>query len=257
MSGPFGSQQFMYKAGAKGAVDLLEEDADSDTFVCEFTGTGNETGAGAGLSGSNLILTEAGTVSDASDGWRTLNDGAFRPTQAWIDHFFASNSGNERTLAMHLKNITVDATTAGETNGLFNWVGSPATGAWYLYIPNSGGSANKLKITNMTGNAYVGIGNNDSWYSDSLFASDAEIWICWWQDGTYDRVGWVEGSDAPSKWSDFDSGKRTSASFNGAYASGVTSAANYGFGINNGNIVGRFDINRVVMSLSGSLIEND
>ena len=40
MSGPFGSQQFMYKAGAKGAVDLLEEDADSDTFVCEFTGTG-------------------------------------------------------------------------------------------------------------------------------------------------------------------------------------------------------------------------
>ena len=73
---------------AKGAVDLLEADADSDTFVCEFTGTGDETGAGGGLSGSDLILTEVGTVGDASDGWRALNSGGFTVTTDFLENFF-------------------------------------------------------------------------------------------------------------------------------------------------------------------------
>ena len=37
----------------------------------------------------------------------------------------------------------------------------------------------------------------------------------------------------------------------------INTAGNYGFGINNASVVGRFDINRVVMSLSGTIIEND
>lgn len=83
----FTSELWNNPGTSKGAVDLLEADADSDTFVCEFTGTGDETGVGGGLSGSDLVLTEAGTVSNASDGWRTLNDGAFRPTNNWINNF--------------------------------------------------------------------------------------------------------------------------------------------------------------------------
>jgi len=248
----FSNELWNKSSTAKGAVDLEESDADSDTFVCEFTGDGDETGAGGGLSGSDLVLTEAGTVSNASDGWRTLNDGAFRPNNNWINNFFNGNTGDERTLAMHLRNVDITPSGEGEANGLFNWVGNPAHDAWYLYIPNSGGDADKLKTINMSGNAGVGL-DGTTFSGSDLFAADDDFWICWWQDGTYDRVGWVE--DAPSKWSDFPSGQRASASFDGGY--GVNTASNYGFGINNGSICGRFEINRVVMSLSGTIIEND
>jgi len=253
LSGPLSNPFMFSSAASKGAVDLLEADADSDTFVCEFTGDGDETGAGGGLSGSDLVLTEAGTVSNASDGWRTLNDGAFRPTSAWIDHFFNGHDGDERTLAMHVRNVDITPSGEGEANGLFNWVGSPAHDAWYLYIPSGGGNADKLSLINMTGNAGVGI-DNTQFSGSNLFSATDDVWICWWQDGTYDRFGWVE-DDAPSKWSDFPSAQRATASFDGAY--GVNTAANYGFGIQNASVSGRFEINRVVMSLSGTIIEND
>ncbi len=245
----FSNELWNKSSVTKGAVDLLEADADSDTFVCEFTGTGNETGAGGGLSGSDLILTEAGTVSDASDGWRTLDDGAFTVTTAWFTNFFSGNTGDRRTLAMHLKNVNV---TPDEVNGFFNWIASPVYGWIYIKIPSSGTHEDKLLVQHGEGNANKGL-NNTTISGSDLFGSSDEFWLCWWHDGTYDRLGWVE--DAPSKWSDFPSGQRISASFDGEHHD-TGAGTGYGFGIDNGNICGRFDINRVVMSKS-SLIEND
>ena len=232
----------------KGAIDLYESDATDDTYICEFTGTGNETGAGGGLSGDDLILTEDGTVSDASSGWRTLNTGAFLPTTAFFTNFISGNTANERTIALYIKNASV---VPDNTNGFFNWVSSNAHGGMYLTIPNGGANHDKLTIYMSTGNA--GVGLNGTAFS-SFFGSSDAVWLVWWQDGTYDRFGWSE--DAPSNWSDFPSGQRASASFDGDI-NDTSQGGGYGIGVNNGTATGVFEINRFIMSKSGTLITND
>jgi len=238
-------------ADTGGAIDLYESDATADTFVCEFTGTGDETGAGGGLSGDDLILTEAGTVSDASSGWRTLNNGAFTLTTAFFDNFFSGNTGNERTIALYIKNANV---TPATTNGFFNWVSSNAYGGIYLQIPSGGAAEDDLRLIIQTGNAGVGV-NGTTFTGGNMFGSSDAVWLVWWQDGTYDRFGWV-ADDAPSNWSDFPSGQRASASFDGSI-SDSGQGGGYGVGTNNGNTAGYFEINRFIMSKSGTIITND
>ena len=236
---------------AKGAVDLLEADADSDTFVCEFTGTGEETGAGGGLSGSDLVLTEVGTVGDASDGWRALNSGGFTVTTDFLENFFTGS--NTQTLVMHCKNPDV---TPSANNGFFNWVSSDAQAGLYIQIPSGGGNEDKLIFQNINANAYVGTGLT-SFEGDNMFGASDEFWLCHWMDGTYDRVGWIEGEDAPSNWSDFPSGQRATASHDWGDYDHTGQQATMGVGTNNSNVVGIFEINRFIMSKSGTLITND
>ena len=82
MSGTNG--QFLF--GAPVAVsgwDFTEATANDDTYCVEMensTSGGNETGAGLGLSGTDLIATAVGTVAGVSSGYRQFTDGAMNFT---------------------------------------------------------------------------------------------------------------------------------------------------------------------------------
>lgn len=55
-------------------LPTTEAAADSNTFVCEFTGgaSANEAGAGGGLSGVDLVLTQNGSIGAAAGGGRSI-----------------------------------------------------------------------------------------------------------------------------------------------------------------------------------------
>ena len=65
--------------------DFTESSANDDTYCVEMensTSGGNETGAGLGLSGTDLVATANGTVGGVSSVYRTLTNGAFNFTES-------------------------------------------------------------------------------------------------------------------------------------------------------------------------------
>lgn len=72
-------------------IPIREADANTDSYVCEFTGgaSANEVGVGGGLTGADLVLTQYGGISAASGGGRTLTSPSmyFQCTAACFNSF--------------------------------------------------------------------------------------------------------------------------------------------------------------------------
>ena len=146
----------------------MERLADANTFICDVgKATGNVTGVGAGLSGANLILTEAGSPGGAARGART---GASE---------------------LYLTAAALNAVLASTTWSVFirlNWpVAATSTSIFYAH---DSGAANYIKIStgaasgSMQFQVYKGGGTTNE--TDSLvscFADGEWLWVCASADG--------------------------------------------------------------------------
>lgn len=108
--------------------------ANADNYVCEMTNAtagGNETGVGGGLTGADLVLSQAGTLPGAVGGWRTVTDRAamaLQATAALLNAFFQNVAGF--SVLWKLRNINTTGAVSSSPalfylyadTGLVNWV---------------------------------------------------------------------------------------------------------------------------------------
>ena len=95
MSGINGQFLFGAPVSSVDGWDFTEATANDDTYCVEMensTSGGNETGAGMGLSGTDLVTTANGTVGGVSSGYRTLTNGAFNFTDTFINTWLPRDS---------------------------------------------------------------------------------------------------------------------------------------------------------------------
>jgi len=95
-------------------LPVHEANADEDTFVVEMTGgsNANETGAGGGLTGADLVLTRAVNTVNASTGptgdryRRVITSGGFQSTNGMFNAIF---SGDEWTWMVRMVSLQVQS----------------------------------------------------------------------------------------------------------------------------------------------------
>ena len=206
----------------------------ADTYVCDMTNAstgGNETGAGGGLSGADLVLTASAGLAGVSSGFRVKASGQYLSCPPALLNLMTANT--TFTCLFHVKDMTV--------SNVFNCFGPGPTEAIYL-INNSG----KLRSIMYDDNVV----RLDATTADN-YSTSAEMWLGMWSDGSLIRAGFVEQSTPPQNYSDFASGKRVSVSYSGGLE-GETFINFYSppkeIGSNNGVADGVFSIATVVIS---------
>lgn len=167
---------------------------DSNTFVLFHTNTstaGDDTGSGGGLSGSDLIATQSGSIPGASG--------------TPIGRVISAPSSQYFTLADNVIGNLISGKTSWTIMIEFSNYGQSA------YSPLLYGCSPEIHIGHQTSDttmAFKPNGGAASYTSDPVPSSGRFI-VAMWFDGTYFRGGFYTGG-VPTKWSDFDSGKRIS-----------------------------------------------
>jgi hypothetical protein len=110
-------------------IPVTEAKANGDSAVWEFTGAANadETGAGGGLTGLDLVLYQYGGVPGAANGGRSLTAGSmyFKPTANMINAF---NLAANLTVIYQCSHLTADGQLGyPNLDNKFYWYGSPLT----------------------------------------------------------------------------------------------------------------------------------
>jgi len=168
-------------------------DGNEDTFICFFENTnagGDETGQGGGLTGSDLVLTQSGSVAGAtgSPPSRQLDgtDDRFTMTDTFWD--LITNKTNW-SIFFKLEGHDVDTENA------------------LLDNDNLTGDRVAFRITNT--NLLEGrTQDNNTWTATTdTIPSTGVFWFGVWCDGTDVRFGFSTTGKF-SKWSELDSGKR-------------------------------------------------
>ena len=177
----------------------VEFKPDAATFVGyldDVTAAANETGAGAGLSGSDLVLTQAGSIPGATGSPLgraiTAANQHFSCSQAFIENFILDDTF---TFLWTLRNAS-----AGSTR--------------LCVLGNYGGSLPMIFIKDDTSGKLQFNLCDDSGYPGPLTTSAAyptsgQFTVGLWSDGTFVRGGFTALSK-PTKWSDFPSANRIS-----------------------------------------------
>ena len=259
MSGTNG--QFLF--GAPVAVDgwdFTESTANDDTYCVEMensTSGGNETGAGLGLTGTDLVATAGGTVAGVSSGYRQLTDGSFNFTDTFMNTWLPRDATRTTfSWAMLMKDVD-----RASDHAYFNWIGGTATARADAAIDVAHHpDANNIRVQHFAGNAYMPTSGTVQTMGFAPGTS-TYVWLCHWLDGTAFRMGWTESATehaSPTAYSDFPSTQRFEAA--------VTAAANKnywnysplyfysysnggkGIGFNNGNAKGNFKLKKFVAS---------
>ncbi len=216
--------------------------ASADIFVClmEDTDAGDdETGQGGGLAGVNLVLTQAGNIAGMVGGWRTFDGGDDEMTMtAAAVNALICNANKTWTIVMKLDNIDVTSTqqlhfrdTAGEE---FISLGISGTSKLNLYSEQD----NSIDDENTT---------------DSVSAA-TEYYFAIWADGTDMRYGFT--TTRPTKYSDFDVGKRIISTDNTGDYVGEDFANSQHIGSQNGALFSALDLAYIVVAKI-CLIDND
>lgn len=207
---------------------------DADTYVCDMTNAstgGNETGAGGGLSGANLVLTASAGLAGVSGGFRVKANGEYLSCPPALLNLMTANT--TFTCLFHVKDMTV--------SNVFNCFSSGPFES--IYLQNSSGKLRSIMYDD-------NVVRLDATTADN-YSTSAEIWLGMWSDGSLIRAGFVEQSTPPQNWSDFASGKRVSASYSGGF-SGATFINFYSppkeIGSVNNAATGVFSIATVVIS---------
>ena len=176
-------------------LPITEAASDADHFVCEFPGGSNtnETGAGGGLSGADLVFTRFGTVGAASSGWRAVSTSSgFSITDTWVDTFVRNAAGC--AMLWHMKDV------GGNGNIIYVYGVSPSILGIYTTV----GTSNSI---NFYGATKFGIGMSPNCASrGDLWPASGEFWILCSVDYTNDLafVGVAAGTAQPTKLTDFD-----------------------------------------------------
>lgn len=261
MSGTNG--QFLFGAPVSvSGWDFTEATANDDTYCVEMensTSGGHETGAGMGLTGTNLVATAGGTVAGVSSGYRQLTNGSFNFTDTFINTWIPRDASRKTySWAMLMKDVVRDTDHA-----YFNWIGGTATAradaAIYVQHTPSVGSSNIL-FQHFAGNAYMPASGGVQTMSFAPGATNY-VWLCNWLDGTSFYGGWTESATehaSPTSYSDFPATQRFQATTTDAanknywnysplyfYSYG---AGGKGIGFNNGNAKGNFKLKKFVAS---------
>ena len=192
--------------------------------------SGNEVGQGAGLPEADRTFTQAGALPGATGSPPTR---AFAsPCQLfWTDGLHDGVLGN-RNVWTHL--VKIEDIADGATQ-LFIDSTSPRT---YFYK-----QADNTFIFNMDNGAI-------SHTTTDVMTASGIVYVCTWSDGTYIRSGFTIGTK-PTKWSDFDVGKRNSTT--SATARLLHSSGTIGF--NQSGNFGTFKLHYIVFSKT-CLIDN-
>ena len=250
--------QFLFGAPVSvSGWDFTESSANDDTYCVEMensTSGGNETGAGLGLSGTDLVATANGTVGGVSSGYRTLTDGAFNFTDTFMNTWLPRDATRKTySWAMLVKDVSL----AGD-HSFFNWIGgtSGARADAAIYVIQGGTSTN-IRFQHFAGNGNMISVQNITFNPGST----NYVWICNWLDGTAFRGGWTESATehaSPTSYSDFPATQRFEATTTDAanknywnysplyfYSYG---AGGKGIGFNNGNARGNFKLKKFVAS---------
>jgi hypothetical protein len=109
-------------------LPITRAKADTDSAVWEFDGAANadEPGAGGGLAGANLVLTQYGGVPAADGGGRSFTAASmyFKPTGAMLNNF---NIADNLSVIYQASHLTADGEMGYPVlNGfVFSWSGSP------------------------------------------------------------------------------------------------------------------------------------
>ena len=256
MSGTNG--QFLF--GAPVSVDgwdFTESTANDDTYCVEMqnsTANGNETGAGLGLSGTDLVATAVGTIGAVSSGYRELGEGAFNFTDTFINTWLPRDATRKTfSWAMLMKDVSL-----ASDHSYFNWIGGTATA-------RADASIYVQHITNSTTIRFIQFAGNTSMITTQTLTfnpgSTNYVWLCHWLDGTNFHGGWTESSTSeasPTAYSDFPSTQRWQVSAtDGANKNYWNYSPLYfysygnggkGIGFNNGNHRGNFKLKKFVAS---------
>ena len=250
--------QFLFGAPVSvSGWDFTESSANDDTYCVEMensTSGGTETGAGLGLSGTDLVATANGTVGGVSSGYRTLTDGAFNFTDTFMNTWLPRDATRKTySWAMLVKDVSL----AGD-HAFFNWIGgtSGARADAAIYVIQGGTSTN-IRFQHFAGNGNMISVQNLTFNPGSTNF----VWICNWLDGTNFHGGWVESStseSSPESYSDFPATQRFQVSAtdgaNGYYWNYSPlyfysyGAGGKGIGFNNGNAKGNFKLKKFVAS---------
>ena len=250
--------QFLFGAPVSvSGWDFTESSANDDTYCVEMensTSGGNETGAGLGLSGTDLVATANGTVGGVSSGYRTLTDGAFNFTDTFMNTWLPRDATRKTySWAMLVKDVSL-----ASDHSFFNWIGgtSGARADAAIYVIQGGTSTN-IRFQHFAGNGNMISVQNITFNPGST----NYVWICNWLDGTNFHGGWVESStseSSPESYSDFPATQRFQVSAtdgaNGNYWNYSPlyfysyGAGGKGIGFNNGNARGNFKLKKFVAS---------
>lgn len=169
--------------------------ADDNIFVClmeNVNNGGDETGQGGGLSSPNTVLTESGTLAGATGSPPTRDfdgtDDALTMTTSAVDALLGNNTWTIIVKVTNLDLVTNDTFfsfwDAASENGINCYITSTDT----IFFSAEDGNVNEGEQT-----------------TDSLAAATT-YYIAMWSDGSVLRAGF--STTKPTKWSDFDAGKR-------------------------------------------------
>jgi len=185
---------------------------------------GDETGLGI-VSGADLVFTQSGNIAGAT------GTPPHRPLVSASSQYFTFTNGlfdatlggtNTWTLIMKIADIA-----NGGTQLIFDCYGDPRV---YLY---------KQATNEFSAHAnaqHVGV-------TTDTVTNSGIVYFCMWSDGVYIRSGF-KLLTKPTKWSDFDSGKRNSTKVNYSMPSWVNGT----LFINNSAFLGDFTFYYLVMS---------
>ena len=171
---------------------------------------GDETGVGAGLSGTELVLTETGTIGAATGTppYRHVEDDYFTPDVALVN--LICNVNETWTIIIKAKNISLAASK-------------------YVFDFRDAGGEERLAVYDDASNLYLIIEQDNagdvSCNTTFPLPQDADVvYICAWADGgvTGARVGWTKSGSGkngqPTRISDFGANNYATNANKGAWA---------------------------------------
>jgi len=198
--------------------------ANANTFVCQFLGGAgaNETGAGLGLTGADLVFTQYGNPGASSGGWRACSTTAgFNCTQGLLD---AGLLGLEWTLALQVRNAigyVYDLTGVPDAR-LYSYEGNSASSN--IYSP-------KISLLGQV-----------------LSAPNVAHWrVSWLKDGII-HLGVKESETLPRGWEDFTAHQRVARRVNSSFAGAAYTGIRYALGYLNS---GGLDVKTWLLSKTG------
>jgi hypothetical protein len=214
---------YPHLTGVPVVLPFTEATADANTFVCEFTGgsSANETGVGLGLTGADLVLSQAGGVGAASSGHRGLAPNKYFTGTAAFVAAWANQPEWSFFLEFQSNVIAVNATLwdlETSTRGL-NPQAAFASGIYNLY-------ANPQIITP----------------GDTLPNTTSSIYAGAWLKNNILHFGWKITDIMPIGWDDFPATQRVAcrgvAQFSGTWTTlRVAGSTSYGATMNIGRVI--------------------